>query len=590
MFDAEITEADRERLRHRLDNSVFAKILGGPSGRLEILLRIVGWASMAIAPPWLILFIQLMYLPQQDSVITFWHRTLLILDVLLVVVYVLPWILRRINPFPRRLPSETRIHWAFRILKNSGWPDVIVTSIAMLVSLWIAFFVAVFPWEHAPFLSLTRAWFMAGAHPVRQGPATWFSNRLVLSDQNLIEGIDLTKVEVTRAVRDRSFVAALFDRADLRQIDFTGSNLNLASFGGAKLQKARLACAGFFAGSGYDGCTSLIGANFDSSDLRDASLYGAIMFGASLTYAKLDKASLDRAQLQGATFDGTVLDAANLTFAGLDGASLKNASLIGTTLRSARLRGADFTDAILFGAVLDSALAQNASFEGAQLQGASMSEVHFDGANFTGASVYGTDISRSSFDGARISNLLTSPRWSVYYGYGFTEYFKVVDDPFGKDGDNRNLSRILGYGDTIRDPESPQYFANYAPIPQSESEIFAALFSDGMPPDPLGTELKQRLSRLAPNAPTTDWSKLAEQPASKEDYVISRGERLIIIACAKTGSIFVTNGLLRSQSLCPYRDKVDLVLNSGRRSDGEICENVEGLKASVEQSTICPKP
>src|SRR6185295_12291092 len=46
MQDSKVTVAEAERLRQRLDNSLFAKVLGGPSGRLELLLRITGLASM----------------------------------------------------------------------------------------------------------------------------------------------------------------------------------------------------------------------------------------------------------------------------------------------------------------------------------------------------------------------------------------------------------------------------------------------------------------------------------------------------------------------------------------------------------------
>jgi uncharacterized protein YjbI with pentapeptide repeats len=596
LFDIEKVNSRRERLRQRLDNSLFAKVLGGPHGRLKLLIRVVSWASMVIAPVWLILFVQLTYLPAQDRLVTNWQRAVLVADFFLAVAYVLTWILRRNNPFPRRVISETYYAFGLRILRESGWPDVVVILVAVPGALWISFFVAIFPGEPLLHPALTRAWLMAGADPVTHAPANWFSNHLVLADQNLVEGIDLAKVKVSRVARNRSFVAAIFDRADLRQVDFTSSKLNEASFAGTNLQKAILGCANIF--EAYDdgavstyGCTELHEARLDGSDLRDASLYGAKMFGASLRNAKLDQAGLQQSQLQGAILDGASLDAANLWATGLDGASMKNVSLIAASLQSARIRGADFSGATLFGAILDSSLAQDASFAGAQLQGASITNVHFDGANFLAAAVYGVDASNSSFDGARIANVLTTPRWRTGPSDYYSESFASTSvDPFGKDDDNRILGGDLGYADTKGDRESPERFADYTPITQTEIDRLITRLSRDALSNSLDAKVKDRLSRLGPGTATADWSKLVGKSASEADYAKGLGDRLIIIACAKPSGTSVVRGLINSQMLCPFADNINLVLRSGRRPDGAICENMEGLLATREQWSTCPQP
>jgi uncharacterized protein YjbI with pentapeptide repeats len=583
-------------LRQRLDNSLFAKVLGGAPGRLGVFLRVAALASTVIAPPWLIVFVQLIYLPEQDSLVTNWHRIALAVDIVLALLYVTPWILLRCNPFPGWMPHGSRFAWGVRFLKDSGWPDMITTFSAMLFALWISLFVAVFPWQRGSFMQLTSAWFMAGADPVSQGPAKWFSNRLVLSDQNLIDGLDLTKVTVTRAARNRHFVAALFDRSDLRQIDFTGSDLSYASFDDANLQKATLACAYTMTTESsefkYGGCARLLEASFNNADLAGASLSGVDMRGASLRGAKLVGANLTNAQLQGAMLDGVSLNAADLDYAGLDGASIKYASLIGTNLYGARLRGANLSFSVLFGATLDSALAQNASFAGAQLQGASMTDAHLDSANFLASAIYGTDVSRASFSGARINNVLTAPRWSFTASYSQSIAY-ATRDLFEKDGDNAPGTYGLGYVYTLNDMNVPGYFARYNPIPASEADIAlkaAGIDKNKQPADPNDSTLLQRLARLKPGVKTPDWAKLVSKSASEAEYENGLGDRLIFIACAKFGGLSVVRGLVRSQILCPFGDKIRGVLNTEQRPDGMACENLEGIVGAMEQWRTCPKP
>ena len=252
---------------------------------------------------------------------TFWHRSVLVADVLLASTYVLPWILRRNKVFPWRARPK-RARWVSRFLRESSLPDVVTTAISLVTVVWISLFVAIFPWERSPHFVLTRSWFMAQPDLVSQGPGRWFSNRLVLPDQNLIEGFDLVSVTVTRFLRNRSFVAAVFDRSDLRQVDFTGSNLDSASFNSADLRKAKLGCAYLIDSEvGYAGCVQLRDAILDHADMRETLFTGATLFGASLQYAKLEGATLDRAWLEGTKPRlSATLDGASLILAGLDGA------------------------------------------------------------------------------------------------------------------------------------------------------------------------------------------------------------------------------------------------------------------------------
>jgi hypothetical protein len=90
------------------------------------------------------------------------------------------------------------------------------------------------------------------------------------------------------------------------------------------------------------------------------------------------------------------------------------------------------------------------------------------------------------------------------------------------------------------------------------------------------------------DATTADWSKLAKEPGSSAEYIKGLGDRLIIIACAKAGGESVVRGLIGSQMLCSFKDKVREVVRTGRRPDGEECQNVDVLRALPDQWAACP--
>src|SRR5262249_54444786 len=141
-----------------------------------------------LAPPWLILYVQLTYLPAQDSFIRGSHQLFWLLDVSLVAFVIVPSILQKTVSIPFSLPdfvwgliSRRSRRWSF----SSALPESIIIGGFLCISAWIAFFIAVFPYEESMYPTLTRSLFMTPPDPLRQGPGSWFSNRLVLPDQIL---------------------------------------------------------------------------------------------------------------------------------------------------------------------------------------------------------------------------------------------------------------------------------------------------------------------------------------------------------------------------------------------------------------------
>ena len=568
---SEVPEPSRshaERLRHRIDNSLFAQILGGPRAAANFFLRLVAVLTAAVFPLSLLLLVQLTFLAHQEQTITIIHRAFVGVETVFVAMTIAPmfnaW--RPSEPEAKEPKIWPRVRRELSVRLRGMWDNKILSLTLFFVSglVFVSWFVALLPNEPSLYANITRALFQADADPVRQGPSFWFSNRLVLPDQNLIEGFDPDKVKVTRSLRGRHFVGAIFDRADLRQVDFTGADLSFASLQSAKLDKAQFGCATL-----QFGCTQLQDANLVLAEMHNALFKGANMMGASLSFAKLDGASFDDAKLQGAWLDRADLGGANLSYAGLDGALLFDASLIATDLSNAHLRGTDFSSAQMFGALLVGTLAQDASFENAQMQGASLQGANFNGAKFSKTSVYGTDVSGARLKGALIEKDVSALRqWLVYYGYWFSDAVYFDGDPFGKEGDVDRSD--AGYYDTST-PVAP------VEIPAAEQDRLAALFP-GQPPESVAAEIKKRLARLAPDSKTVDWTKLADKPSTEAEYIARLGERLILIACAQAGEGHVARGLIRSQRLCPYKTKVEAVLNSGFMLDGKACADVQRFK------------
>ena len=92
---------------------------------------------------------------------------------------------------------------------------------------------------------------------------------------------------------------------------------------------------------------SLLSANLQGVNLRDANLRGADLLSANLQGANLQGANLRGADLLSANLQGAYMQGANLR-----GADLQDADLLDSDLRGANLRGVNLRDAKLLGTKL----------------------------------------------------------------------------------------------------------------------------------------------------------------------------------------------------------------------------------------------
>lgn len=431
--------ADRARIRQRLDTFIFLQILADPGeplgGWTPPLLRLVGWLTVVGAPILLLLQIQITFLPYHYENVTWLHRALVAIDLILAWLF---WsIITTANRSSRR---GLRGRVIARALAFAG---------TALVATFSGFF-AIFPGETLyPYRSpVTRILFEGTPNYVTGTPTTPFANRLLLPNQSLAKSsvaMSASNINLASA-RGRNLRGAIFDRSDLRDLDFTGSDLQNASLAGADLRGATLSCLGarqkFNLGINPDAykpstdqcsdparsCVCARGATFDFADLRGANLMFADIKGASFAFADMTGSSLDGAQLQGATFIGSNLRAASLVKVVADGASI----------RGSDMRGAILDGSSLFGAVLQDVYLQAASFRLADLSYSNFSSAHFEGAdlssvNLAGAELWGVGTYRAVFffkGGALVHYASDAPVTQSFgqFGYEFVWDLRVPND------------------------------------------------------------------------------------------------------------------------------------------------------------------
>lgn len=402
----EPTDKRTHPLRLELNNFFFVQAIAGPyrSRVMSCFLHGMSWLTLVVLPVFLLIYIQVVFLPYHDVGITWTHRIALLLDIAMLI---------SIGLFLMR--AETSFMQAF-MRTTSAHPLSFVATILVLLFVWIvSFFVATIPGEQAdrftqsvlgfdnedesgqprfvsgfaiPFLTFGSEGSLLGL----------FKRNLEVVDTDLVSDKDLTPGEPSISVRDRDLRFARLDRSDMHQADLTGSDLRGASLVGTDLRGAWLQCSDITQLILTDdreaiNCTTARRAKFLRARLDGAHLTGADLRGAKFDEARLEGAELTYALLQGASFASARLDKADLT-GGVQaqGANFIVANLQGADLTGATLTGADFSSADLNGAILAYAHLDAANLRDAKLEGASLYRSSLRGADLGGASVVGADL------------------------------------------------------------------------------------------------------------------------------------------------------------------------------------------------------
>ncbi len=413
--------------RLRLDASVFVRMLVSRQAPREDLFgranRVVAWTTIVGLPLICLLQIQFVFLPFHDPYMTMFHRLVVVADAVIAGLFWSSIATRAARTYHRGYVRKTLRQLAPRFMlfalrtpairavivsRTASWLFVGLTRLRLrwtralglsvpIITIVLSF-VAAHPSEGIYRLTegATRPLFEGAIDNVRGRPNTWLymSNRLILPDQQFAAAEKLptlsSDARMSLSMRGRDLNGAILDRAELREVDFTGSQLEGASMQGAILTRARFDCGDGATHFVDRRCTNLKGAVLDFAHLQAASFVGAHLQGASMIRAELQGANLSRAQLQGAALHSTLLAGAQLDLADLRGANLNTAQLQGASLLNTRLEGASLDHAQMQGASLYYTQLQAASLEWAELQGATLLEADLEDAAINGIYTFRT--------------------------------------------------------------------------------------------------------------------------------------------------------------------------------------------------------
>lgn len=360
----------REQFRMRIENALFLQIIIGAlrerTGVNGVILSNIASISLLVAPVVLLIIFQAMFLPYHHEWIIWWHRGMIVIDLVLV------WTL---------WPSYQR-RWGDRLLPRWGHLKMPLKILLQAPSMGLKVFSTVYvlafslqsltypgePFYYAvknPLVELLNEMSGQRGKPLPEWLVykTPFAHSLYLPNEDFVDDEllkRLAKDNTDGTINREAFVSPSFEGRDLTGADLSGTDMRQMNFGGAKITNADLSNAW------------LQGASFVRAELQTTNLSGAQMQGARFYQAQLQKANLDDAQLQGASLYEANLQDANLAGAGLEVAVLSEANLQGARLDYASLQGASLEYADMQGASFQHTQLQGASLAGAKLQGASL--------------------------------------------------------------------------------------------------------------------------------------------------------------------------------------------------------------------------
>lgn len=338
---------------------------------IRSVLRLIIWVTVIAAPPVLLEFIQLQFLPYHSVPITWWHRAIFLLD--LAVLWVIWRIILNCRP-KKHEPRSSRISKILCRLRVAAMCLMIMTS--CLFSL----VVATVPGESldrpARFLDrlkdqLHRNLIVRSTTFVEEAPppelvAVYIQQGKTVDDAWLdhAKGIRLQE----RDLRGADFSYSSFYNADLRGVRLDSATLAGSNFQGANLSRVKKQSGGFV-----------------PSSLRGANLFDADLQGANLMYAELQGADLSAAKLQGVNLYMANLQAVKTPVVTTLGKALAGVDLRGASLFGVKLQAADLPGANLQGVDLRTAQLQGANLEEANLKGSFLAYAEFQGANLKAA-------------------------------------------------------------------------------------------------------------------------------------------------------------------------------------------------------------
>ncbi len=336
------------------------------------MLYLIVFVSLVVFPLIVLIVTQIKFLPYQDGLITWSHRIVILIDVLML--------------------------WGFgrHILESHEGKTIWINSIAGLLLVITPAFVVIVIFINFPGSKIYNP--VTASFYELEWVKKIMPNRFVLPDRKLVErepAPELLAVHLEGQTDNENLInqsSSIWCRyAD--SLDLEGRNFREAELQGATLCKA-----------------TLQNANLTEAFLFLANLTGADLWKADLTDADLWRANLTDADLWDANLTDAGLEDANLTDAYLADANLTDASLWRANLTLANIRDANLTSAYLREANLTSTDLRETDFTGADLGRANLTDAYLANANLTDANLIYSNLTAANLSKADFSKALLGDR------------------------------------------------------------------------------------------------------------------------------------------------------------------------------------
>jgi Pentapeptide repeats (8 copies) len=247
-------EPERERYRAQVGNALFLQLLVGMKGERTginaLLMGLIALITIVLTPLATLVLMQMMFLPYHHLRITWWHRGIVVADLVLIVVMTYRCF------FPRGARKAPLVLGS--ISRKPRWMAAMAFCVLLTIALaplvdWLSFNEGRWAGEPTPSSSAEWGQWMAGSRPefAESNPnyaATkngvvfgLFPDRLNLLDETVVgeKLLDETKREM--ASRSGDFVPTIkLDRRDLQAAELSGADLRGVSLSDAAIQGANL--------------------------------------------------------------------------------------------------------------------------------------------------------------------------------------------------------------------------------------------------------------------------------------------------------------------------------------------------------------
>ena len=353
----------------------------------SMFLSIIVLVTLGIFPIFLLLYMQMRFLPYQDETITLIHQITITSQVLSfcilchrvahelnVSIATRSW--RIITDFTMRFP----LFFSFALL-----------SVFLIVpAVWL---VAVVPgsWADRQIVAnllnptIFDDWWTEGKAMYGAGAPKYLRRYLYIVDAPIAKAPPSNEAKSAYIIREGSSLNAW---SDVESLDLSGRSLRYA----------------------WLSLSTFHNVNLRGADLSGANLIGTKLKGVNLSSATLNGTWLKGVELENALLRRAILHGADLRGAHLYGANLVGAELHGSMLMGVKLHGTNLSDTEIYGSNISSAELYGVNLERAKMYGSVLTDSKLLGVNLSGAELTGVDLSVTELKFSYFVNSVVNPK------------------------------------------------------------------------------------------------------------------------------------------------------------------------------------